>query len=58
MSIKSFAAKIFARHIRKKIDKWASNPLETQEKVFKELMEKGKNTAFGKDHGFSEITSL
>jgi hypothetical protein len=57
MSIKSFAAKIFARHIRKKIDKWASNPLETQEKVFKELMDKGKNTVFGKDHGFSEITS-
>jgi hypothetical protein len=57
MSIKSFAAKIFARHIRKKIDKWASNPMETQEKVFRELMEKGKDTAFGKDHGFADIST-
>ncbi|HSI71131.1 MAG TPA: GH3 auxin-responsive promoter family protein [Gillisia sp.] len=57
MSIKSFAAKIFARHIRKKIDKWASNPMETQEKVFKELIEKGKTTVFGKDHGFADIST-
>ncbi|MCM4159207.1 GH3 auxin-responsive promoter family protein [Antarcticibacterium flavum] len=57
MSIKSFAAKIFANHIRKKIDKWASNPMETQEKVFNELLQKGKETAFGKDHGFETITS-
>lgn len=57
MSIKSFAARIFASHIRKKIDKWAGNPHETQQKVFEELITKARNTRFGKDHGFSEISS-
>jgi len=55
MSIKSFSAKIFANYIRKKIDKWASNPLEAQENVFKDLINKAANTKFGKDHDFSSI---
>ncbi|CAN5347566.1 GH3 auxin-responsive promoter family protein [soil metagenome] len=55
MSIKSFAAKIFAGYIRKKIDKWALNPVEVQDKVFKELIRKGSNTVFGEDHGFKNI---
>lgn len=55
MSIKSFAAKIFARHIRKQIDKWASRPVEVQQQVFKELIENAKNTQFGIDHNFSGI---
>lgn len=55
MSLKSFAAKIFAKHIRKKIDKWASQPEATQEKVFQELIDKAKNTKFGKDHDFKTI---
>ena len=55
MSIKSFAARIFASRIRKKIDQWANNPHETQQKVFNALISKAKNTKFGKDHHFSEI---
>lgn len=57
MSIKSFAAKIFASYIRKKIDKWAGRPVEVQEKVFSELIKKGSTTQFGKDHDFQNITS-
>ncbi|PTX45052.1 GH3 auxin-responsive promoter [Christiangramia gaetbulicola] len=57
MSIKSFAAKIFASHIRKKIDKWAANPHDTQQKVFDELIKTARNTRFGKDHDFGEIRS-
>ncbi|RKS55407.1 GH3 auxin-responsive promoter [Gillisia mitskevichiae] len=57
MSIKSIAAKVFAKHIRNKINKWASNPEATQKKVFKELLEKAKNTQFGLDHHFTEINS-
>ncbi|TBW27744.1 GH3 auxin-responsive promoter family protein [Gramella sp. KN1008] len=57
MSIKSFAAKIFAAYIRKKIDKWASDPHGTQDKVFKDLIEKARNTQFGKDHDFYNIKS-
>ncbi|MCB7481886.1 GH3 auxin-responsive promoter family protein [Christiangramia sediminis] len=57
MSIKSFAAKIFASYIRKKIDRWASNPHETQDKVFRELIKKANHTKFGKEHNFKEIHS-
>ena len=57
MSLKSFGAKIFASFIRKKIDKWASSPHITQEKVFKELIEKAKKTSFGRDHHFEKISS-
>lgn len=57
MSLKSFAAKIFAGYIRKKIDKWASRPIEAQEKVFREIIEKASATHFGIDHDFKNITS-
>ncbi|UBZ08076.1 GH3 auxin-responsive promoter family protein [Salegentibacter mishustinae] len=57
MSLKSFGAKIFAKNIRKKIDKWASKPEATQKKVFQELIEKAKDTKFGKDHDFKNIKS-
>ena len=57
MSLKSFAAKIFAKHIKKKTYQWASKPEESQHRVFKELIEKAKNTAFGKDHDFQNIQS-
>jgi hypothetical protein len=54
-SIKSFFAKIFAAHVTKKINTWASKPIETQEKVFKSLIASAKHTTFGKDHHFSSI---
>jgi len=57
MSLKSFGAKIFAKNIRKKIDNWASKPEETQQKVFTELIEKAKDTKFGKDHDFKKINN-
>ncbi|WP_165749414.1 GH3 auxin-responsive promoter family protein [Cellulophaga sp. Z1A5H] len=55
MSIKSLAAKIFARRIAKKTQKWVNNPIITQEKLLTGLIETAKNTTFGKDHDFSEI---
>lgn len=55
MSLKSFAAKLFASIIHKKTQKWASNPIETQQKVFESLIAQAKNTAFGKDHNFNQI---
>ena len=38
MSIKSFAAQLFANHIHKKTQSWANNPVETQRNVFQELI--------------------
>lgn len=55
MSIKSFAAKIFAKSIHKKVQAWASKPVETQEKVFRDLITQAQNTQFGKDHDFANI---
>ncbi|NNT71065.1 GH3 auxin-responsive promoter family protein [Flavobacterium sp. IMCC34852] len=58
MSIKSFAAKLFAKSIHQKVQSWASKPVETQEKVFRDLMEQAKHTQFGKDHDFAGIKTF
>lgn len=55
MGIKSIAAKIFAKIIHKKTQKWKNNPIETQEKVFKNLIQNAQNTVFGKNHQFEKI---
>ncbi len=55
MSIKSFAAKIFAAIVDKKTQNWASNPVGSQEKVFQYLLKTAGNTAFAKAHSFSSI---
>lgn len=57
MSLKSFAAKIFAKRIAQKNKKWVKNPVRTQEKVFKELISAAKQTQFGEEHDFGNITS-
>ena len=57
MSIKSFFAIPFAKIATKKVFQWANKPHKTQEKVFKNLIRVGQNTAFGKDHNFSKINS-
>lgn len=55
MSIKSKAAKILAQWIHKKTKKWASKPVETQQKVLQDLVFTAKNTVFGLDHDFKNI---
>ena len=57
MSIKSFAAKIFAKVIHSKTQKWVQNPIETQQKVFQNLIASADDTLFGKDHNFAKIKS-
>jgi hypothetical protein len=57
MSVKSFAAKIFAAYIRRQINSWATKPVETQKRVFEQLLKKAADTKFGKDHGFKNISS-
>ena len=55
MSIKSFAAKVFAYIIRQKTLQWSSRPYRTQDKVFEELIKQGNATVFGQDHDFKSI---
>ncbi|TBN00197.1 GH3 auxin-responsive promoter family protein [Hyunsoonleella flava] len=57
ISLKSLLAIPFAKRVYKKTQKWANNPIETQEKVFQNLIKKASKTAFGKDHHFDEISS-
>jgi phenylacetate-coenzyme A ligase PaaK-like adenylate-forming protein len=57
MNIKSILAVPFAKIIAKRIYAWAYKPYKTQDKVFKTLISKGKNTVFGKDHDFKNIRS-
>ena len=54
-TLKALAAKVFASIIYNKTQKWASNPVETQNEVFKNLIASAKNTQFGKDHKFDLI---
>lgn len=54
-ALKAAAAKIFATTVYKKTQKWANNPVEIQQKVFNELVQQAKNTAFGIDHSFKNI---
>lgn len=57
MGLKVFAARLLARWTANKIRKTASKPVEAQNKVFSDLMLKGKRTLFGKDHDFEDIKS-
>ncbi|RAJ24354.1 GH3 auxin-responsive promoter [Gelidibacter algens] len=56
-SIKSALAKPFAFFIKRSVLKWANNPIETQDAVFKNLIDEARDTSFGKDHEFSNIKS-
>ncbi|MEM9077478.1 MAG: GH3 auxin-responsive promoter family protein [Bacteroidota bacterium] len=55
MSLKAIAARWFAHFIVKKTERWAKNPVETQNQVFHYLLKKASNTQFGKDHDFDKI---
>ena len=55
MSLKSFAAKLFATYEDRKSAKWINRPVETQQKVLSELIKKASLTDFGKDHHFDQI---
>lgn len=55
MSLKSFLSKIVAKKIVSQTKKWAENPIQTQQKVFNELIKKAQDTSFGKDHDFASI---
>jgi protein SCO1/2 len=57
MSLKAFAAGIYAKWTRGKINRWVSSPYQTQQKIFNNLIARAKNTAFGQDHNFKDISS-
>ena len=54
-SIKAFAAKLYAARVYNKIMRWASNPIDTQKRVFQALISQAAATQFGTDHDFKNI---
>jgi hypothetical protein len=57
MSLKSFAARIFAQKIVRKTKQWSQNPVAVQKEVFKSLIREARTTQFGVDHHFETINS-
>jgi hypothetical protein len=55
MSLKSIAAKVFATIIDRKTKKWATDPVGSQDRVFKYLLKTAGSTAFAKAHSFASI---
>jgi hypothetical protein len=55
MSIKELAGRVFASLVYKKTNSWKQKPVQTQKKTFDKLINKGRSTAFGKDHQFEQI---
>ncbi len=55
MGIRSTLAKPFAAYIAKQTNEWSHRPVQFQNNVFDHLIKVGKNTLFGKDHGFESI---
>ena len=53
--IKKIGAKILAKFIHHKNQKWIRNPLLAQQKTFNFLIQKAKSTDFGREHGFNKI---
>ncbi len=58
MSLKTLLSKIYAKRVYNQTQAWANNPIETQQKVFNELIRQAKETAFGKAHNFSKISTF
>jgi hypothetical protein len=57
MGFRSILAKPFAAWVVSKQKSWMRFASQAQETVFESIIEKAKNTKFGKDHGFESIRS-
>ena len=53
--MKTLITILFARLVKKRNNKWITNPLKFQAETFNKLLKKAINTEFGKDHNFSSI---
>ncbi len=55
MGIRGLFSRPFAARIIRQQNKWAAKPVITQRDQFESLLEKGRDTAFGREHGFAGI---
>ena len=57
MGWKASLIRPYARWMEKRIRAWAKQPMEGQEAVFKQLLSKGQQTAFGKAHKLDQLSN-
>jgi hypothetical protein len=57
MGIRSVLAKPFAAYVASQTRQWSVHPVESQHKIFQELMRRGRDTIFGKDHHLDAVRS-
>lgn len=57
MGIKSLLAKPFAKTVAKDIIRWSREAARAQEHLFHQLIQQAKNTKFGSEHNFRDITT-
>ena len=57
MGLKSSLSLIFAKFIVHKNNRWKNNALKVQNNLLLSLVAQAKNTQFGKDHNFAEISN-
>ena len=55
MSVKAFAARLFASLVHQRSARWIKYPEVAQERTFRQLIHEGQKTRFGRDHRFEEI---
>jgi len=55
--MKHFLIMKFAQFKNRQMMKWVNKPIETQNKVLRNLLTKVEKTRFGEDHGLNKNTS-
>ncbi len=56
MGIKKISAQYFAQYIRRKVYRQVAQADKHQDKLFRHIIDRAKNTVFGKDHDFEHIS--
>lgn len=56
MSLKSQLIRPYVWWISRQVSRWKRRALWDQQQIFDQLIRKGRNTAFGKEHHFSDIS--
>jgi GH3 auxin-responsive promoter len=57
MRLKSKLIKPIATRIAKNIERWSADATGTQARILHDLVQTGRRTAFGREHGFDKITN-
>lgn len=57
MGLKAILSKAFAAFVVWEMNQWKKNAVAAQTKVLKDIIRKAKETAFGRDHHFAQISS-